>query len=213
MFRCTFGEFESSQAGNSMVEFLLVVPVLLMLFLGGIEFSNLFAYKQTLSSTARQLSRATFRGCGPLLLELDDEDSTCYDVLPGYPQCRSGPRTNQLNSCLSGVVSSVEALKDAVNAGISLQTALYWWVENEPDGDILNKCVRRAAANGGATPVPPSRIDEGIIEGDSSGLKQSCKDMQLFMVSEVSGTYQAFIPFVARVLGYQGSRISLIVLH
>jgi Flp pilus assembly protein TadG len=137
--------FRRSEQGAAMVEFALVVPIMLMLYIGSVETSTLISMDRKLQSVAGALGDLVARS-DTTILAADLED---------YFLAASGIMTPYSTDRLAQVVMQVQILSDGTTPVV--------WSKQYHDGDVSDGTVYQA---GDIFPLPAAMknvVGEGFV--------------------------------------------------
>ncbi len=107
---------KSKIAGKSMIEFLLVAPVLLSITGGTIEVANFMRLTQISTVVSQEVANRTYRECSSLT-EVVNPQSSSYQVTSSNSMQINHPvTTNTVNTCLQRLQSQTLARLNSLNS-------------------------------------------------------------------------------------------------
>ena len=166
--------FSRDIAGNALLEFALVLPVILLLIFGGLEIAGTISGVQAANYLSREVATLAFRNCAL--------DSTAQDSEPTSYQ--NG--TNCLQGVVNAVLGDTTGILPGTNVALSIYNITYG---GDPDGDTTlppdPPVLTATFATGGMV----SKFSTGNFTSTATPLDSALKELLLahrtVVVSEV----------------------------
>lgn len=165
-----------NQKGQSLVEFTLLSPLLIMLVLCGFELSRILKHYQVATALSNEIASNAFRDC-----------STPFNV----------NNLSNLQTCLDTIIQEVASPAGGVLQNVELLTSIWQW---DPVTTLPNRLG--TATN---SPTMQSKIDSGsgtITPAAAGILLPLCQTNQIIAIAEVRMAYEPIVPIIAGITSF-----------
>lgn len=105
--------------GNALIEFALVLPLILMIFVGTIEFSRMFRVKEMMTLASREAAHEAFREC------FDTERQLCSGTI------------SKVDACLTYYAQRIDETVKNFLPGVTLTISMYVWDSKTQTADMI----------------------------------------------------------------------------
>jgi hypothetical protein len=175
-----------SQSGNAIVEFAIVIPIILGMFLATVEFTRMFRAKEMMALASREAAHIAFRECFESKRSL----------------CNVGGSVDKIDACLDYFSGAIVATVENSLPGVELTVSLYAMDGADPLDPTLGTIERIGITHkqsnppqiGQGTPSD-SRFEEPDV---NANYRDIMRTHQVMVFAEVFYKYPALID-------YQGS--------
>lgn len=165
-----------NQKGQSLVEFTLLSPLLIMLIFCGFELSRILKHYQVATALSNEIASNTYRYC-----------STPFNV----------NTPSNLQSCLDNILQEVAGPADGVLQNVEIMASIWQW---DPITTLPNRLGE--ASN---PPTMQSKIDTGLgtITPAMAGiLLPLCQANQVIAIAEVRLPYEPIVPIISGITSF-----------
>ena len=180
----------SSQSGQSMAEFLIIIPVMLLLIFGSIQFALIFHAKITLNYAIFEAVRAGTLGNGKFV-EVKEGFARGFAPLYSYSNVKKGAADKRTTESVENQVKAFHSARDKIYKEFDSTNKLIRIEKLNPS----HKNLRLFSAEGDYLPNDNLTYRSSIKKGKG---KVSLQDLNLLHL-RVTYWYPLYVPFVNKL--------------
>ena len=154
------------ERGNAIVEFALILPLIIMLFIATVEFTRTFRAKEMMAQASRELAHVVYREC------FDSNGALC----------NLSPANNQTDLCLSYYKDNFTRRIEQHLPGIELSVSMYSYDAASSTVEQVGLSRAMGSAAQSATRFSVPRI--------SAEFRPEIEAQELLVIGEVFYTFQ-----------------------